>query len=45
MTAGNRFDDLKGALLLTPDGWKHQLTVASHFSGNNPPDDDILVGG
>ena len=45
LTADNRFDDVKGAVLPTPDGWKHQLTAASYFSGNTPPDDDALLAG
>lgn len=45
LTANSRFDDIKGALLLTLEGRKHQLTVAAYFSGNNAPDDDALLAG
>jgi len=45
LAADNRFDVVQGAVLLTPTGWKYRLDAVSHFSGDNPPDDDALLAG
>ena len=45
LAADNRFDAVQGAALLTPTGWKYRLDAVAQFSGNNPPDDDVLLAG
>jgi hypothetical protein len=32
-------------VLPTPTGWKYRLDAVAQFSGNNPPDDDVLLAG
>ena len=45
LAADNRFDAVQGAVLPTPTGWKYRLDAVAQFSGNNPPDDDVLLAG
>jgi cytokinin dehydrogenase len=45
LAADNKFDAVQGAALPTPTGWKYRLDAVAQFSGNNPPDDDVLLAG
>jgi FAD/FMN-containing dehydrogenase len=45
LAADKRFDAVQGAALPTPTGWKYRLDAVAQFSGNNPPDDDVLLAG
>jgi FAD/FMN-containing dehydrogenase len=45
LAADHRFDAVQGAALATPTGWKYRLDAVAQFSGNNPPDDAVLLAG
>ena len=45
LAADNRFDAVQGAIVPTPAGWTFRLDAARYFSGDQPPDDNALLGG
>lgn len=45
LAADRRFDAVQGAVLLTPAGLRYRLDAVAQFSGDNPPDDALLLAG
>ena len=45
LDADGRFDAVQGAVVPTPEGWRYRLDAIAPFAGEQPPDDDALLGG
>jgi FAD/FMN-containing dehydrogenase len=45
LAGDDRFDAVRGSILPMPTGWTFRFDAVRYFSGDNPPDDRVLLGG